>query len=144
MKNPTILKFGLMSLIFLQSIISYSQNLVSNVDRTDQGLRTEKFLMGSFASNEQFGTYTNDDTNKASSTAAVLTNPVIPYAQLPYAGQVAECPNDGKLLPKLFLCGGNDSRPIDTKITDAKSIIWERFISGGSCVTVSNVSLIHI
>lgn len=138
MKNPTILKFGLMSLIFLQSIISYSQNLVSNVDRTDQGLRTEKFLMGSFASNEQFGTYTNDDTNKANSTAAVLTNPVIPYAQLPYAGQVAECPNDGKLLPKLFLCGGNDSRPIDTKISDAKSIIWERFISGGSCVTVSN------
>jgi len=138
MKNPTILKFGLMSLIFLQSIISYSQNLVSNVDRTNQGLRTEKFLMGSFASNEQFGTYIYNETNKASSAAAVLENPVIPYAQLPYAGQVAECPNDGKKLPKLFLCGGNDSRPIDTKITDAKSIIWERFISGGSCVTVSN------
>ncbi|MFH6997852.1 T9SS type B sorting domain-containing protein [Flavobacterium sp. FlaQc-57] len=138
MKKPTILKFGLMSLIFLQSIISYSQNLVSNVDRTDQALRTEKFLMGSFASNEQFGTYTNNETNKPSSTAAALTNPVIPYAELPYAGQVVKCPNDGKLLPKLFLCGGNDSRTIDTKITDARSIIWERFISGGSCVTVSN------
>lgn len=138
MKNPTILKFGLMSLIFLQSIISYSQNLVSNVDRTDQALRTEKFLMGSFASNEQFGTYTNNETNKPSSTAAALTNPVIPYAELPYAGQVVKCPNDGKLLPKLFLCGGNDSRTIDTKITDARSIIWERFKSGGSCVTVSN------
>lgn len=138
MKKPTILKFGLLSLIFLQSIISYSQNLVSYVEKTNQAIKTEKFLVGSFPLNEQFGGSTNDGTNKASSTVAALENPVIPYAQLPYAGQVAECPNDGKLLPKLFLCGGNDSRPIDIKITDARSIIWERFISGGSCVTVSN------
>lgn len=138
MKKPTILKFGLLSLIFLQSIISYSQNLVSYVEKTNQAIKTEKFLVGSFPLNEQFWGSTNDGTNKASSTVAALENPVIPYAQLPYAGQVVKCPNDGKELPKLFLCGGNDSRPIDIKITDARSIIWERFISGGSCVTVSN------
>ena len=138
MKKPTILKFGLLSLIFLQSIISYSQNLLSYVEKTNQAIKTEKFLVGSFPLNEQFGVSAKDETKKVSNTAVELLNPVIPYAQLPYAGQVVKCPNDGKELPKLFLCGGNDSRPIDTKITDAKSIIWERFISGGSCVTVSN------
>ncbi|MFG4000678.1 T9SS type B sorting domain-containing protein [Flavobacterium aquidurense] len=138
MKKPTILKFGLLSLIFLQSIISYSQNLVSYVEKTNQAIKTEKFLVGSFPLNEQFDVSAKDETKKVSNTAVELLNPVIPYAQLPYAGQVVECPNDGKKLPKLFLCGGNDSRPIDIKITDARSIIWERFISGGSCVTVSN------
>ncbi|MBW4358858.1 SprB repeat-containing protein, partial [Flavobacterium taihuense] len=77
-------------------------------------------------------------TKEAAVFNVAITNPVIKYAQLPYAGQVSICPNDGKELPKLFLCGGNDSRLIETGITDAQSITWERFISGGSCITVSN------
>src|SRR5690606_28147603 len=35
---------------------------------------------------------------------AGMTNPVIPYAD-----EVVICPNDGKELPNIFLCGGNDS-----------------------------------
>ena len=50
-----------------------------------------------------------------------VTNPVIPYADL-----LPICPNDGKVLPYIFLCGGNDSRTINTGISDAVSIIWEQ------------------
>ena len=48
------------------------------------------------------------------------TNPVIPYADV-----VSICPNDGKELPKIFLCGINDTRDILTGVSDASSIIWE-------------------
>ena len=136
MKKPTILKFVLLSLFLLQGFISYSQNLVSYVEKPNQGISAEKFLAGSFSLKQPFEVYATNETDKGAAVA--LTNPIIPYAQLPYAGQVTTCPNDGKQLPKLFLCGGNDSRLIETGITDAQSMVWERFISGGSCVTVSN------
>lgn len=48
------------------------------------------------------------------------SNPIIPYAD-----EVSVCPNDGKELPKIFLCGINDTREILTGIGDASSIIWE-------------------
>jgi hypothetical protein len=56
-----------------------------------------------------------------------LTNPVIPFADL-----LPVCPNDGKVLPYIFLCGGNDSRPIYTNISDAVSVIWEQ-LDESSC-----------
>ncbi|WP_100614517.1 beta strand repeat-containing protein, partial [Confluentibacter citreus] len=52
---------------------------------------------------------------------AGVTNPVIPFAD-----EVVICPNDGKELPNIFLCGANDSRAINTGISDAVSIIWEQ------------------
>lgn len=48
-------------------------------------------------------------------------NPVISFAD-----EVAICPNTGEQLPKIFLCGINDSQLIQTNITDAMSIVWER------------------
>ncbi|MBP0902252.1 hypothetical protein ACFSKN_15265 [Mariniflexile gromovii] len=57
----------------------------------------------------------------------VLTNPVIPYAD-----EVAICPNDGKPLPNIFLCGANASREIRTGISDGSTIIWEK-LNEGSC-----------
>ncbi|WP_346883306.1 T9SS type B sorting domain-containing protein [uncultured Algibacter sp.] len=51
---------------------------------------------------------------------ADVTNPVIPFAD-----QVVICPNDGKELPNIFLCGDSDFVNIETGITDASSIIWE-------------------
>ena len=60
------------------------------------------------------------------------TNPVIPYAD-----EVAICPNDGKELPNIFLCGANDERIINTGISDAASIIWEQ-LDETSCPPVSN------
>lgn len=65
------------------------------------------------------------------------TNPVIPYAQSPYVGEVVICPDDGKQLPNLFLCGANDSRLIQTGISDATSIEWYK-LNEGSCVAVVN------
>ncbi|OZV68454.1 chromophore lyase [Winogradskyella aurantia] len=60
------------------------------------------------------------------------TNPVIPYAD-----EVVTCPNDGKLLPNIFLCGANDSRFIQTNISDSTSIIWEQ-LDESSCAAVPN------
>ncbi len=63
---------------------------------------------------------------------ATTQNPVIPFAD-----QVVTCPNDGKKLPNIFLCGGNALRQITTSISDASSIIWEK-LNEGSCAAVTN------
>lgn len=61
---------------------------------------------------------------------AGVTNPVIPFAD-----QVVICPNDGKELPNIFLCGGNGARLIQTGITDTTSMIWEK-LDETSCAAV--------
>jgi gliding motility-associated-like protein len=58
------------------------------------------------------------------------TNPVLPYAD-----EVVTCPNDGDELPKIFLCGGTDTRFIDTDITDSDDITWQR-LDESSCPPV--------
>lgn len=63
---------------------------------------------------------------------ANTTNPVIPYAD-----EVVTCPNDGKLLPNIFLCGADDVRVIQTNISDSTSIIWE-VLDETSCPAVSD------
>ncbi len=61
-----------------------------------------------------------------------IENPVIPYAD-----EVVTCPNDGKLLPNIFLCGAEDSRFIETNISNTTSIIWEQ-LDTSSCAAVTN------
>nr|WP_321243379.1 T9SS type B sorting domain-containing protein [uncultured Psychroserpens sp.] len=61
-----------------------------------------------------------------------IENPVIPYAD-----EIVTCPNDGKLLPNIFLCGANDSRDIQTNISGASSIIWEK-LDESSCDAVTD------
>lgn len=63
---------------------------------------------------------------------ADIENPVIPYAD-----EVVICPNDGKELPNIFLCGADDSRLIETNIASATSIIWEQ-LDESSCPAVSD------
>ena len=63
---------------------------------------------------------------------ANTVNPVIPFAD-----EVVTCPNDGKLLPNIFLCGAEDSRLIETNISDSTSLIWEK-LDESSCAAVSN------
>jgi len=65
---------------------------------------------------------------------AGVTNPVIPFAD-----QVVTCPNNGKSLPNIYLCGANDSRFIQTNITDTSSMIWEK-LNEGSCTAVANTN----
>ncbi|MFK7781352.1 beta strand repeat-containing protein, partial [Psychroserpens sp.] len=64
---------------------------------------------------------------------AGVTNPVIPFAD-----EVVICPNDGKELPNIYLCGANDSVFIQTGITDTTSIIWE-VLDETSCSAVTNI-----
>ncbi len=41
-------------------------------------------------------------------------------------GEIVLCSVDGDHLPRIFLCGSNDSQNIQTNITDAESIVWEK------------------
>ena len=61
-----------------------------------------------------------------------VENPVIPYAD-----EVVTCPNDGKLLPNIYLCGANDSREIQTNIPDSTTLTWE-LLDETSCPVVLN------
>ena len=61
-----------------------------------------------------------------------VTNPIIPYAD-----EVVICPNDGKLLPNIFLCGINDFRELIVDLAGANSIIWEQ-LDEASCPPVPN------
>ncbi|UNY99710.1 T9SS type B sorting domain-containing protein [Zhouia spongiae] len=54
-----------------------------------------------------------------------LENPLLSYAD-----DVVTCPDDGDDLVKLFLCGGNASRTINTNIVGAQSISWEKIDAG--------------
>ncbi len=61
-----------------------------------------------------------------------ITNPVIPFAD-----EVVICPNDGKELPNIFLCGEDDFREITINIAGAVTIIWEK-LNESSCPPVGN------
>ncbi|MES2240765.1 MAG: T9SS type B sorting domain-containing protein [Bacteroidota bacterium] len=63
-----------------------------------------------------------------------ITNPVIPYAD-----EVVTCQNNGKDLPNIFLCGANATRLIQTNISDASTIEWEK-LNESSCAaqTIAN------
>ena len=60
------------------------------------------------------------------------TNPVIPYAD-----EVVICPNDGKELPNIFLCGADDFVFIETNIADSTNITWE-ILDETSCAAVTD------
>ncbi|MGJ8733606.1 MAG: T9SS type B sorting domain-containing protein [Cellulophaga sp.] len=63
------------------------------------------------------------------------TNPVLDYFNFVNSdanpdndmqGEIATCPIDGSLLPKIYLCGAADEATIQLGITDAESITWEK------------------
>ncbi|TCL63183.1 gliding motility-associated-like protein [Mariniflexile fucanivorans] len=60
-----------------------------------------------------------------------VTNPVLPFAD-----EIVTCPNDGKQLPNIYLCGDNDARFIQTNITDTSSMIWEK-LDETSCTAIT-------
>ena len=65
------------------------------------------------------------------------TNPIIDLINDPtntVEGEVVTCPNDGELLPKVFLCGLNDTELIQINIPDATSIEWEQ-LDTASCAS---------
>lgn len=69
------------------------------------------------------------------------TNPIISYfnqvnsdaiADNDLQGEIVTCPDDGSLLPKIFLCGDNDEATLQLGITDAQSIVWQK-LDESSC-----------
>ncbi len=138
MKKTTFLKVILLTFMFLQSFLLFSQNELAYVFSPDKDNLSDSSKSGIDVlwDNSEL----DNTVKKSGVTVSPSDNPVIRYAQLPFAGQVAICPDNNKELPKLFLCGGNDYRDIVTGIdmSTVQSITWQRFISGGSCITVSN------
>lgn len=137
MKKSTILKPGLLALIFLQSLMSYSQNWVSYIPKQGGEVKPDLFRIAKEPSLIQpFTEFTAEPAN-AKITAAPPGNPAIKYTETPYLGIIAQCPNGGPVLPVLFLCGNAETRLIDTGIKDAVSVTWYRFNSG-SCPPAAN------
>ncbi len=63
------------------------------------------------------------------------TNPIIPQAD-----EVVVCPDDGKQLPNIYLCGLNDSQDLTSGITDGSvNAVWE-ILDEASCPDVVNSS----
>ncbi len=48
------------------------------------------------------------------------------------SGEIVTCSVDNDLLPKIFLCGIDDSHQLQVNIVDAQSIVWEK-LDEGSC-----------
>ncbi len=65
---------------------------------------------------------------------AITTHPVTSA----FYDEVVTCPNNGIRLPKIILCGIDDHRLIQTGITNATSIIWEKFTEGSCPTTLIN------
>ncbi len=68
---------------------------------------------------------------------ATQTNPIIDLindTSNTVEGEIVTCPNDGELLPKIFLCGLNDTELISINIPDADSIDWEQ-LDPASCAS---------
>ncbi len=56
----------------------------------------------------------------------------MPIRPMIFRVKSSTCSIDGDLLPKIFLCGTNDSQPIKINITDAQSLSWEK-LDEASC-----------
>ncbi len=78
--------------------------------------------------------------------AGLITNPIIDYFNAvnadadpsnDLAGEIVQCSIDNALLPKLFLCGLNDTRLLQVNILDAQTITWEK-LDEGSCASTGD------
>ncbi|MBD3661836.1 MAG: DUF11 domain-containing protein, partial [Arenibacter algicola] len=72
---------------------------------------------------------------------ATQTNPIVDYFNNlngdtdptnNISGEIVSCSIDGSPLPKIFLCGSNDTQLLQVAISDATSISWEQLVEG-SC-----------
>ncbi|MEG3660064.1 T9SS type B sorting domain-containing protein [Arenibacter palladensis] len=53
-------------------------------------------------------------------------------------GEIVQCSNDGSDLPKIFLCGLNDTQELILNISDAASITWEKLDETSCTITNSD------
>lgn len=136
MRKPTILRTLIFVLAMLFNFASYSQNGIAYNSKFPKNLNENIFLKANNQFENPFSLDTVSDRKTNKIAAPITVNPVIKYAQGSYAGVVSDCQNDGKKLPKLFLCGSNETRLIETGITDATLITWQR--RTGGCAPMTN------
>ncbi len=67
----------------------------------------------------------------------------VPNPVEPFADEIVICPNGGYRLPNIYMCGASDTRLIDTNITDANTIVWQR-LDEASCTAVTNINCPNI
>ncbi|MFH6956141.1 T9SS type B sorting domain-containing protein [Flavobacterium aquidurense] len=140
MKKPTILRTLIFVLAMLFNFASYAQDGIAYNSKSLKNLNENIFLKANNQIENPFGIDPNKDKNADKLAAAPLENPAEKYAKTPFLGTISKCPNDGKMLPKLFLCGKDETRLIETGLKNPQSIIWEQFVPGGSCLNVPNTN----
>ncbi|MDA6070904.1 T9SS type B sorting domain-containing protein [Flavobacterium sp. AC] len=139
MKKPTILRMLIFVLAMLFNFASYSQNGIAYNSKFPKNLNENIFLKANNQLENPYGLETNVDPIAEKAAAPIIQNPVLKYAQGEYAGTISICPNNGDQLPKLFLCGTNDPRLIDTGISPTTAtVVWSRLSSG--CTPFANVN----
>lgn len=145
MKKPTTLRTLIFVLALLFNFASYSQNWVAFNSKLNPSSNENLFLKANNQLTSQINFETGSDNLAGNTTLPpTIPNPIKKYAEYPYAGTVSICPNDGSELPKLFLCGGNETREIDTEIKTATSIVWMKRTGGctpntnGNCANTAN------
>ncbi|WP_281634338.1 T9SS type B sorting domain-containing protein [Flavobacterium luteolum] len=145
MKKPTTLRTLIFVLALLFNFASYAQNWVAFNSKLKSSSNENLFLKANNQFNNQISFDASSDTLTGKmTTPPTIPNPIKKYAQYPYAGTVSICPNDGAELPKLFLCGGNETREIDTEIKNATSIVWMKRTGGctpntnGNCANTAD------
>lgn len=90
----------------------------------------------------QTGTYYVHNTATPGCQSIDETITVIPYGNtisnpvIPFADEIVSCPNNGKALPNIFLCGANATKAITTGISDATSISWQK-LDENSCTAIT-------
>ncbi|MDR7369844.1 T9SS type B sorting domain-containing protein [Flavobacterium aquidurense] len=138
MRKPTILRTLIFVLAMLFNFASYAQDLIAFNSKLNNNLSENLFLNASNQFNGDVSANITETVMTGELAAPIIPNPIIKYAQAPYAGVVSTCPNDGGLLPKLFICGSNETRVLDSGITNASNIYWEKLTGG--CTSVPNVN----
>jgi uncharacterized repeat protein (TIGR01451 family) len=95
------------------------------------------------------GTYYAHDTTTSNCLSINEEITVVPFIgsvnsnpAIPFANEVVTCPNDGKEMPNFFLCDANDSKLIQTGITDVLPIIWEK-LDDASCTALTNENCVN-
>jgi uncharacterized repeat protein (TIGR01451 family) len=74
-----------------------------------------------------------DEAITVSFFGGIVNNPIIPFAD-----RVLICSADQKTLPEIFLCGANDTRLIQSGISDGSTITWEKLNETSCPVAIEN------
>ncbi|UPZ17847.1 T9SS type B sorting domain-containing protein [Flavobacterium humidisoli] len=138
MKKTIIFKLSLIAGLVLICISSYAQLRRSFIPRYTDSLHDDRSVIENNMLNWGNGNlqgpnisyyvaqaYENFNIGYADYLQMTNKNPVTGDNINPATGEAYACVRDNKPFPKIYLCGLNDKRIIDSKITNASSILWQ-------------------